>query len=245
MALRWSTATGGLLLTATLLGVGCTQGSGSYTHTEQPPPVAVLGAVETRSDESVSTTTTATTTTTTTAGAPFAAGTATVEPAPTTTEVRDDSEPTRESTTASDDLEARTLARISYPWRTRLPGWEIVFLAARPSLRGVTFPADKRIEIYVRGTDTDESLARVVAHELGHATDVTLNDSYDRARWRAARGVAPTVPWWPDGAVTDFATMGGDFAEAFAVWQTGVTSLSTVAGQPTGGQLALLASLVS
>jgi hypothetical protein len=243
MALRWSTATGGLLLTATLLGVGCTQGSGSYTHTGQPPPVAVLGAVETRSDESVSTAATATTTTA--AGAPFAADTATVEPEPTRTEVRDGSESTGEATTASDDLEARTLARISYPWRTRLPGWEIVFLAARPSLRGVSFPADKRIEIYVRSTDTEESLARVVAHELGHATDVTLNDSFDRARWRAARGVAPTVPWWPDGAVTDFATMAGDFAEAFAAWQTGVTSLSTVAGQPTGDQLALLASLVS
>jgi hypothetical protein len=106
-------------------------------------------------------------------------------------------------------------------------------------------PGAKRIEIYVRPTDTAEALARVVAHELGHAVDLTRNDALDRARWRTARGIAPTVPWWPDGTADDFATVSGDFAEAFAAWQTGVVSRSEVAGQPTADQLALLASLAS
>ena len=270
MALRWSTAAGRLLVAAALLGVGCAQGSGSHAHTGQMPLVAVLGTGETRSvpvaAPAATTTTTgpapaATTTAATTTAAPAPATTTTLAPATTlataTTVVAHEAAPAPDDAPAPEDvpepapdhegndLAARTLARISYPWRTRLPGWEIVFLDARPALRGVTFPAPKRIEIYVRRDDTADSLARVVAHELGHAADVTLNDALDRSRWRAARAVGPTVPWWPNTAATDFATMGGDFAEAFAVWQTGVASMSTVAGPPTDDQLALLAALVS
>ena len=144
-----------------------------------------------------------------------------------------------------DSVESRALAAISYPWRERLPGWEVRFLPQRPGLRGLTLPSEKRIEIYVRDTDTPESLARVVAHEMGHAADLQLNDSRDRDRWRRARGAGAEVPWWPDDSASDFATLGGDFAEAFAVWQTGAQSRSTVAGQPAPDQLAVLVALVS
>jgi hypothetical protein len=108
----------------------------------------------------------------------------------------------------------------------------------------MTFPQQRLIEIYVRDTDTPSGLARVVAHEIGHAIDVQHNDAAKRARWRAARGAAPTVPWWPSEAADDFATLAGDFAEAFAVWQLGVESRSTLGETPTPDQLAVLASLV-
>lgn len=267
MAFRWRRATGGWLLVAALVGVGCAQGSGSHALTGQAPAVEVLGAVEERASATPTSIAEAPTTapaqpagsagevdppvrapaeppTTTTAGpAPSTSVTApnpglavaSAEPAPAPAEPIAEPEP--------DDLATATLARISYPWRQTLPGWDIAFLPGKAGLRGLTLPSSRRIEIYVRSSDTPATLARVVAHELGHAVDVTLNNAADRARWRAARGVDDTVPWWPEPSVTDFATLAGDFAEAFAVWQTGVTSQSTVAGQPTAAQLALLASL--
>jgi hypothetical protein len=143
-----------------------------------------------------------------------------------------------------EDLAARTLAEIRYPWRAALPGWRLVFQTGRSGVRGMTFPAEKRIEIYVRDRDTAGSLARVVAHELGHAIDVQHNDARDRARWRAARGVDGTVPWWPGDGAEDLATLAGDFAEAFVVWQLGLPGRSVVAGELTDEQLAVLASLV-
>jgi hypothetical protein len=211
------------------------------------PLVEVLGSVEARvaAIAAEPTTTTATAATATARAPTSTATTSSVVPEAPSAPARVEEAPAPARGHDDSDLAARTLARISYPWRTRLPGWEIVFLEARPALRGITLPATKRIEIYVRTSDTAESLARVVAHELGHAADVTLNDALDRSRWRAARGVGPLVPWWPDAAAADFATLGGDFAEAFAAWQTGVASLSAVAGAPTDDQLSLLASLVS
>ena len=148
---------------------------------------------------------------------------------------------------AADDgeLVAGTLDHISYPWPERLPQWELAFLPRQEDLRGLTLPAQKRIEIYVRDTDTAETLARVVAHELGHAVDVQWNDSRDRDRWRVARGVGPAVPWWPGDSERDFATLAGDFAEAFAMWQTGAASRSTVGGPLTPEQLVVLAALAS
>ena len=45
--------------------------------------------------------------------------------------------------------------------------------------------------------------------------------------------------------MSDFDTLAGDFAEAFATWLTGSVSQSRVAPQPGPAELALLAELAS
>ncbi len=118
------------------------------------------------------------------------------------------------------------LARVPYPWADRLAGWTIEFHPPRPRLRGITRPAERRIEVYVHTADVFE-LAAVVAHELGHAVDLVHNDTGARRRWKAARGIGANVAWWPQGDGADFDTGSGDFAECFASWQLGSPSRST------------------
>src|SRR5438552_3110063 len=159
--------------------------------------------------------------------------------------------PATTAAAASDDDDGgdprghEALALIAYPWRRMLPGWSIHFLPARVGLRGLTKVDGRRIEVYVREDDSAASLSRIVAHELGHAVDVELNSPSDRERWRAARSVGPGVAWWPANAMSDFDTLAGDFAEAFATWLTGSVSQSRVAPQPGPAELALLAELAS
>jgi len=132
---------------------------------------------------------------------------------------------------------------VSYPRRDAFPEWNVVFRGPRDGLRALTFPNEKRVEIFVRSSDTASSLHRVFAHELGHVIDVEFNSDSDREQWRQQRNIAASTSWWPDAESPDFATGAGDFAEAFAVWETGVTTRSTVAGQPTAEDLALVRKL--
>lgn len=147
-------------------------------------------------------------------------------------------------TLVDDARAAGALARVDFPWRRILPGWSIAFLPERAGLRGLTKVDERRIEIFVRDADTADSLARIVAHELGHALDVELNSTSDRERWRAVRGVGADVEWWPGNAMSDFETLAGDFAEAVATWLTGSPSQSRVAPPPGPAALAVLAELV-
>ncbi|MGF1595433.1 MAG: hypothetical protein ACFCVK_00635 [Acidimicrobiales bacterium] len=144
------------------------------------------------------------------------------------------------------DAEVRgfaALAGIEFPWRDRLPDWEIRFHEATDGAYGYTLTQERRIDIYVRPGQSDELLAHVIAHELGHALDVTLNDGDDRQRWQAARGIAD-APWWPDNRAADFATGAGDFAESFAAWQVGALSFRSELGSPpTSDHERLLAEL--
>lgn len=135
------------------------------------------------------------------------------------------------------------MALISYPWRRRLAGWEIAFEPARDGLRGLTLSGERRIEIYVRDGDSAWFLARVLAHEIGHAVDLTLLDTQRRRRWEQARGFAETATWWPASGVSDFASGAGDFAECFATWQVGSASRSEIAGPCSADHLALVAEL--
>ncbi len=138
---------------------------------------------------------------------------------------------------------AEVLSMISYPWQQTLPGWTIEFLPGRPGYLGYTWILERRIEIYARASQSAHELAFTLAHELGHAVDVTLFHDAERAAWLEARGLV-NVPWWPGGARSDFSSGCGDWAEAFAVWQLGGTSMSELAGQPDRGDLALVAQLV-
>ena len=136
------------------------------------------------------------------------------------------------------------LERMSFDWRISFPAWRVEFLGPRDGLRALTYPSEKKIEIFVRADDTAETLHRVFAHELGHVFDVELNDDADRARWVAQRDLPASAPWWPSAAAPDFATGAGDFAEAFAVWETGVMTRSSIGDQPTSDDLALLLELM-
>ncbi len=147
------------------------------------------------------------------------------------------------TTVSSLSLGEQALERVSYDWRTAFPNWDVQFLGPRNGIRALTYPSEKRVEIFVRSSDTAATLHRVFAHELGHVIDVELNSAADRDRWLEQRGLSGSTRWWPNAESPDFATGAGDFAEAFAVWETGVTTRSTLAGQPTRADLDLLREL--
>ena len=136
------------------------------------------------------------------------------------------------------------LAQVSFDWRSAFPTWEVEFLGERAGIRGLTYPAEQRIEIFIRSDDTVASLHRVFAHELGHVIDVELNSNRDRDRWIEQRQISATTPWWPSAEAPDFATGAGDFAEAFAVLETGISTRSTVSGQPTSADLDVMRELM-
>lgn len=155
----------------------------------------------------------------------------------------DDSSPMSEQTITARGSAA--LATISYPWQQLLPEWTIDFLPEKSGLYGLTLVPERRIEIYVRDGQTEELLAHVIAHELGHAIDVTLNDGPDRRVWEETRGIGGE-PWWPGNGTSDFSTGAGDFAESFAAWQVGSGSFrSTLGDPPTQEQIELLAGLAA
>lgn len=135
-------------------------------------------------------------------------------------------------------IEFEALAMIGYDWEDRLPGWQIAFSDGRDDVRGLTYSAERRIEIYIRDGDSAWDIARVIAHELGHAVDLTHGSDSTREAWRAQRSIDEDTPWWPGSGTADFATGAGDFAECFATWQVGSTSLSEVGGDCTEADLA-------
>lgn len=137
------------------------------------------------------------------------------------------------------------LALISYPWRTALPGWRIDFLPGKAGYLGGTLTNEQRIEIYVREGQSPHEIAFTLAHELGHAVDLTYLTDAERQTWKVTRGISTSTPWWAGSGVSDYASGSGDWAEAFAVWQVGGTSETRIAGQPTAGELQVLAALAA
>jgi hypothetical protein len=149
------------------------------------------------------------------------------------------------SNEASRQVASDALGLIAYDWQGSLPGWELRFLDPRPGYRGLTYPDERVVEVYVRQGDTPYVLAHVIAHELGHAVDVTWFDGADRARWTAARQLGAGTTWFVDSGGADFASGAGDFAESFAYWQVGPPAwFGELAPPPTVEQLQVLISLV-
>lgn len=145
---------------------------------------------------------------------------------------------------APDEMYGAVEEYFPIPVAELLPGWSVNYLPERPGLRGLTLWETQTIEIYVRSSDTPESLAPILAHEVGHAVDIMYLQDVDRHAWLQARGIAIRT-WWPGSSAPDFATGAGDFAEAFAYWSVGDPSRSQLAGNPTQEQLALMGDFVA
>lgn len=141
-------------------------------------------------------------------------------------------------------LGAQAEALLPFDWQQILPDWEINYLDEDSRFRGLTYPYDKSIDMFVRDSDTPESLAGILAHEIAHAIDVEHFDDGDRNQWREARNLGSTQ-WWPDAYASDFQTGAGDFAESFAYWALGDETSSQLGGNPDAAQLAVIGSLFS
>lgn len=123
-------------------------------------------------------------------------------------------------------------------------GFRVEFKGARNGYLGLTHLKERRIEMFVRacGTQSDELLRHVMAHELGHAYDTTHLDAATRRAWQATRGIPASTPWYGCSGCADFATPAGDFAEVYAQWARGAsTNRSQLAGDVPPAQLAALA----
>lgn len=134
---------------------------------------------------------------------------------------------------------------VTFDWHKLLPEWTVSFVPGDGDVAGYTWSKEERIEIFVREDSTPEFLYRVLAHELGHAVDVSLNSGDDRRAWLEARDIAD-APWWPGSGKADFETGAGDFAESFAVWMTGQTTdfRSELGSAPDTKQLQVMSDLV-
>lgn len=145
----------------------------------------------------------------------------------------------------AESLGARALARLRFPWRSELPGWEIVFLPSRPGEYGLTFRIERRIEIYVRADRNVDAIAHDVAHELGHAFDLERNGDDTRARYLRLRSLPEATPWWTCNGCTDLQVGAGDFAETFALWAAPPYRFYSALGRvPTTSQLRRIAGQV-
>ncbi len=143
-------------------------------------------------------------------------------------------------------LGTEALTLISYDWPTELPGWRIEFVEDDSPVAGYTWSREERIEVFVRPGADAHDLARILAHELGHAVDVTLNRPEHRAEWLSGRGIAADTPWWPSSGAADFRTGAGDFAEVFAAWQIGNADFRSEVGPvPTASDLDRVARLAT
>jgi hypothetical protein len=148
------------------------------------------------------------------------------------------------SSAAAVAASSKALGLLRIDWRGLLPGWQIRFLPGRAGIRGATFPDTSVIEIYVRASDTPNDLAHVIAHELGHAVDVSRFSDADRSAWKAARGIALDASWFPSGAgAADYLTPAGDWAESFASWLVGSGWFSKLGPPPNVAQKAVVAAL--
>lgn len=140
---------------------------------------------------------------------------------------------------------AYAMKRITYNWRKT--GYTIRFMAARRGITGMTYPANKRIEVYIRSCSkmTNAYLAETIAHEIGHAVDFTLGTNAWQRKWQVARKIPLSTPWYGAPYASDFATPAGDFAESFGAWQVPDGPNDSKWGRPSAAQIKLLIPLMN
>lgn len=140
---------------------------------------------------------------------------------------------------------AYALKRITYNWRKT--GYTIHFMAARRGITGMTYPATRRIEVYIRSCSkmTNAYLAETIAHEIGHSVDFTLGTNAWQRQWQLARHISLSVPWYGAAYASDFATPAGDFAETFGAWQVPDGPNDSKWGRPSAAQIKALIPLLN
>ncbi len=112
------------------------------------------------------------------------------------------------------EIGAQAEAMISYDWQSLLSDWTVKYEDDSAGYKGMTHLPTKSITIYIDVNASPEDVAGVLAHEIGHALDVTYVDDDDRIKWLEARDM-PMV-WWAGDGLNDFSVGAGDFAEAVA-----------------------------
>ena len=133
------------------------------------------------------------------------------------------------------------LALIPFSWQQL--HYEIVFLPPQRGVRAMIFTDKHRIEVYERPQDDARRIAYDIAHELGHALDMTFNTPESRRRWLGLRGIDATTPWFGCNRCTDFNTPAGDFAETFALLLLGPGHFDArIAPPPADDQMVSLRS---
>ena len=141
---------------------------------------------------------------------------------------------------ATRSAEALTLIRV--PWKELLPGWRIAFRGPRKGYLAMTMRPERRIEIYVRADRSVVAIAHDIAHELGHAVDVTYNTDQSRSTYLALRGLDIDQDWWTCEGCRDLDVPAGDFAESFAQWAGPVyRNYSNLGSHPDEAVLRLVA----
>jgi hypothetical protein len=134
---------------------------------------------------------------------------------------------------------AAALALIPFSWQQL--HYQLVFMPPQPGVRAMIFEREHRIEIYARPADDALRIAYDIAHELGHAVDMTFNTAETRRKWLEVRGIDPSTPWFGCDRCTDFNTPAGDFAETFAFLLLGPGHFSgRIAAPPTDEQVTAL-----
>jgi hypothetical protein len=126
-----------------------------------------------------------------------------------------------------------------------LPGWTVEWHGNRPGYLAATYPPSRVIAVYERPGRAASLTAYDLAHEYGHALDVTHLSPATRAEWARRRGYDMGT-WFGCDMCADFATPAGDWAESVAVCMTGNRSTfrSQLAGQPTGEDCAWINATV-
>lgn len=157
--------------------------------------------------------------------------------APTTTAV-----PAVTAAPSLHDRGAAALALVPFP--VERTGYELIFEGHRDGYLGLTSTVNKTITIYIRPSQSTREIAKVIAHEVGHAVDVEFTSETERLLYRQIRGIDGRS-WYPDcSGCTDYDSPAGDFAETFAMAMVGdVGFLSTVAARPTPSQIGALATI--
>lgn len=137
------------------------------------------------------------------------------------------------------DAERRGLAALAaLDWPHEELGWTIRFEPYRGRYLGLADARTRTIRIFVKRGEVEGELRTTIAHELGHALDATVGTEESRAAYRAVRGIAPDVPWYPCHRCADLGSPAGDFAETFARWLVGPAHVRrTLAPAPDAAQL--------